>query len=268
MSELTEDSAGGMNIVTKAGALLAILESRGVATPTELAQLLGEPASSVYRLISNLEAIDWVERTSVRGPVRLGLAFLKTGRSLEKQLDIRRLTAPRLVELRNRSEDTTFLCIRRGWQAVCVERVEGLQVMSSTLSLGESIPLHRSAVARAILAFEPASVIDGFLEAARSGVDPALVGVDAELLTRQLQRVVETGTSFSDSDVNPGIAAIAAPVFNHRAEVVGAIAVSGMRERLLAHRGAMSTAIRAAADAVSIDLGARSPETAPALVAH
>lgn len=260
MSDSREESVGGMNIVTKAGALLSILESRGEATPTELAQALGEPTSSVYRLISNLESIDWLERVSVRGPVRLGLAFLKTARALEKQLDIRRLTLPRLVELHGRTEETVFLCIRRGWNAVCVERVEGRQVMSSSLRLGESIPLHRSAVARAILAFEPQRVVDGFISAARSGADPALVGIDEKLLTTQLRAVVESGTSFSDGDVNPGIAAIAAPIFNHRNEVVGAIAVSGMRENLLAERESMAQQIRSAAVAVSADLGARSGE--------
>ena len=260
MSDLRAESVGGMNIVTKAGALLSILESRGEATPTELAQALGEPTSSVYRLISNLESIDWLERASVRGPVRLGLAFVKTARALEKQLDIRRLSMPRLVELHSRTEETVFLCIRRGWNAVCVERIEGRQVMSSSLRLGESVPLHRSAVARAILAFEASGVIDDFMSAARSGEDPALVDMDEDLLTTQLRAVVETRVSFSDCDVNPGIAAIAAPIFNHRDEVVGSIAVSGMRENVLAQRESMSQQIRSAAAAVSAELGARSGE--------
>jgi len=245
----------GMNIVSKAGALLNALAAAGESTPAELSASLGEPTSSVYRLIANLESIGWVERGTARGRVKLGLAFLKSGRSLERQLDIRRIALPELQGLSASTQQAAFLCIRRGWTAVCIERIDGTQVISRALSLGASLPLHRSAASRAILAFESSEFIESFFAAAAGQRDPLLVDVDARTLRHQLLETVEAGTSFSDSDVNPGIASIGAPVFNHRGEVVAALAVSGIRSRIVETADHLAQSAQLAAVSVSEALG-------------
>ena len=264
MVEKAAPPISGMNIVSKAGSLLNALAASGECTPAELSAALGEPASSVYRLLANLEAIGWVERGSVRGRVRLGLAFLKSGRSLERQLDVRRIALSQLQELSNTTGEATFLCIRRGWNAVCVERVEGIRVISRALSLGESLPLHKSAVSRAILAFESEEVVEEFFAAAEAGVDVTLADVDASLVRKQLSDTVQSGAALSDSDVTPGIASIAAPVFNHRGEVIAALAVSGLRSGIVEAADSLADHTRSAATRVSASLGLVGPPMAPA----
>ena len=245
----------GMNIVTKAGLLLTALHRRGELSPAQLTDELDEPMSSVYRLISNLEALGWVERGTRRGVVRLGLAFVKIGRSLESQFDIRQIALPQMQALSQSTGETAVLVIRRGFVVVCVERSEGSEVLSQSFRLGESHPLHKSAASRAVLAFETAAVLDGLLVAATEKSDPALDDLDADVLRRQLEEVRADGTSFSDSDVNPGMAAIAAPVFNHRGEVVAALSISGLRDRVLTDAAELTIGVAAAATAVSNALG-------------
>jgi DNA-binding IclR family transcriptional regulator len=61
----------------------------------------------------------------------------------------------------------------------------------------------------------------------------------------------------SDGDVTPGIAALGAPVFNHRGEVQGALSLSGLRGQVLnpANLDATVELVRHAAGKASAALG-------------
>jgi DNA-binding IclR family transcriptional regulator len=45
--------------------------------------------------------------------------------------------------------------------------------------------------------------------------------------------VLSQGYSVSDGDVTAGIAALGAPVFNHRGELAAALSISGLRAQIL-----------------------------------
>src|SRR6476620_7271745 len=74
-----ERDSSGLELITKAGAVLGILEQHGEASAADLAAALGEPLSSIYRLLQSLTATGWVERSSRRGPYRLWLALMTIG---------------------------------------------------------------------------------------------------------------------------------------------------------------------------------------------
>ena len=73
--DLERDSSG-LELISKAGAVLGILEQHGEASAADLAAALGEPLSSVYRLLQSLTATGWVDRGSRRGAYRLGLSLM------------------------------------------------------------------------------------------------------------------------------------------------------------------------------------------------
>jgi len=70
------------------------------------------------------------------------------------------------------------------------------------------------------------------------------------------------GFAISDEDVTVGIAAIGAPIRNHRGTVTAALSISGVRPAILgANRARMTGLVVDAAAAVSASLGFR-PEHA------
>src|SRR6478736_8287307 len=153
-TDLERDS-GGLELISKAGAVLDILEQHKEASAAELAAALGEPLSSVYRLLQSLTATGWVDRGSRRGPYRLGLSLMTIGGLVEDHLDIREASLPSLRDLAKATGVTSFLCVRRGSRAVCLERIEGYAVQSLAMQLGGSLPLYAGAAPRALLAFLP-----------------------------------------------------------------------------------------------------------------
>jgi DNA-binding IclR family transcriptional regulator len=212
---------------------LSALESGGDTSAADLAAALQEPLSSVYRLLQSLIATGWVDRGPTRGTYRLGLALMTIGGLIEDQLDIREASLPSLRSLVGAIGVTSFLCVRRGARAVCLERLEGFAVQSLAMQLGGSLPLDAGAAPRALLAFLPQAERDAVLAdtTERLRDDPPRPAL--ETLRADLAVIKRVGYSISDGDVTPGIAALGAPVFNHRGEVDGALSISGLRVQVL-----------------------------------
>lgn len=248
-----DEQSGGMQLVSKSMAILNAIGQAGAISVKELAERTGEPASSLYRLLSSLEAIGWVEPASKPRQVRLGVEFLRLGARLEAQLDVRKQAVPQLERLRQLSGETAFLCIRRGLEAVCIERVEGLDVQIHTLSLGESMPLGEGVGPRAILAFEANDVVDSYFQnfpAPTSAIAPS-----AEDLRVLLEETARDGVAVATSEWANGIGGVGAPIFDHRGRVVAALSIGGLSHRMFGGSFDAVALIRSAAEVVSRSMG-------------
>jgi DNA-binding IclR family transcriptional regulator len=228
-----ERDSGGLELISKAGAVLDILEQHKEATAADLAAALSEPLSSVYRLLQSLTTTGWVDRGSRRGAYRLGLSLMTIGGLVEDHLDIRDASLPSLRELVDATNVTSFLCVRRGPRAVCLERIEGYAVQSLAMLLGGSLPLYAGAAPRALLAFLPVAEQSAILKDTSQQLRDDPPRPDDQDIIADIARIRAAGYSVSDGDVTPGIAALGAPVFNHRGEVQGALSLSGLRGQVL-----------------------------------
>jgi DNA-binding IclR family transcriptional regulator len=230
-ADTSDRDAAGLELIAKVNAVIGVLESRGEASAAEIAKQTGEPLSSVYRLLQSLTGIGWVDRGWRRGTYRLGLLLLTIGGQLENKLDIRECALPSLRHLLETTGTTSFLCVRRDTRAVCIERLEGHAVRSLAMQLGGSLPMFAGAAPRAMLAFLPLAEQRSSLKASRLPRDPPRP--DAAAIQSDIDRVRRDGFAVSDGDVTPGIAALGAPVFNHRGELEAAISISGLRSQIL-----------------------------------
>jgi len=252
-----ERDSGGLELISKAGAVLDILEQHKEASAADLAAVLGEPLSSVYRLLQSLTTTGWVDRGSRRGAYRLGLSLMTIGGLVEDHLDIREASLPSLRELVDATGVTSFLCVRRGPRAVCLERIEGYAVQSLAMLLGGSLPLYAGAAPRALLAFLPVAEQSAILKDTSQQLRDDPPRPDDQDIIADIARIRAVGYSVSNGDVTPGIAALGAPVFNHRGEVQGALSLSGLRGQVLNPAGVDHTIelLRLAAGKASAALG-------------
>lgn len=250
-NERVDREATGVEIVSKAAAVVFALQTRGESTAQQLAEHVGEPVSSTYRLLTQLSTLGWVERGSQRGLYRLGLLLLRIGGLVEDRLDVRNAALPVLQSLLRTTGATSFLCVRRSDRAVCIERLEGGEVRSLAMRIGDSLPLHSGAAPMAILAFLPRGDQAAYLERLRQGEGAER----ARWAESQIDLVQARGFSVSDGDVTPGIAAIGAPVRNHRGEIEASISISGLRHRILTEADDSAELVRAGALEASRALG-------------
>lgn len=221
------------SLLVKAGALMDALAQERIATSARLTELIDEPVSSVYRMLATLADIGWVEQIGHRGPYRIGGKILSLASDLTRHLDIRRAALPVLKRIHEATGETTFLCVRHGTRAVCIERIDGVRVNSRVLGLGRSLPLHVGAAPRALLAFEDR---EGWEEYAAIATLTEDLGHDISrsALYAELEDIRTAGFVVSDNTVTPGIAAVGAPIFDSRGAVAASLSVSGLREGILA----------------------------------
>jgi DNA-binding IclR family transcriptional regulator len=222
-----------VHVVVKAAAILDALADQREATATELAERVDEPRSSIYRLLATLQKLDLVEGGSRRGTYRLGLKLLRLGGAVVTNLDMRATAMSVMERLHDELGETIFLCVRRDREAVCIERLDGRRITSLALQLGGSLPLHAGAASRALLAFAPRSDWDAYTSGGPLQKLTPSTPTDVADLVAELDLTQRRGYSVSDGDVTLGIAAVGAPIFDHRERLCAAISVSGVRPAIL-----------------------------------
>ena len=253
------DRNGSLGVIGKATSLLDELAGNGELSAARLSERLGEPRTTVYRLIRALEQAEFVEPADQAGRYRLGLKLFRLGGVVVARFDERQAALRHMEALHATTGETVFLCIRRGLEAVCIERLEGSRAVSLALTLGGALPLHAGAAPRVLLAEQERTAWQEYYGAA--GRLPPLappLPARAEDLFDELETVRRRGFAISDEDVTVGIAAIGAPIRNHRGAVTAALSISGVRPAILgANRVRMTGLVVDAAAAVSASLGYR-----------
>jgi DNA-binding IclR family transcriptional regulator len=224
---------GPIRVLQKSAAIMNSLAVRTEMTPAEIAEEVDEPRSSVYRLLSSLRELGFVDAGNREGTVRLGIKLLRLGGAVAAGFNERTAALPVMEELARRTGETVFLCVRHGWNAVCIERIEGEMVQSLALKLGGSMPLHLGGAPPVLLAFEDSSVWDEYIET------QDLVGytqnsvTNPDELRKSLNHVKKRGYAVSDEDITLGIAAVGAPIFDYTGRVRAAVSISGTRPLIL-----------------------------------
>ncbi|ALG30553.1 hypothetical protein AOZ07_17265 [Glutamicibacter halophytocola] len=252
------DSQG--SVLAKAGTLISALASERVATSSRLTELINEPASSVYRMLGTLQDIGWIEQLANRGAFRIGSKMISLAGNMLNSLDVRRASLPILRSIHDATGETVFLCVRRNSRAVCIERIEGKRVNSRLLSLGSSLPLHVGAAPRALLAFEERPAWEDYAALLSQSPDERFSARSKSKLLAELQDIRDAGYVVSDDELTPGIAAVGAPIYDHRNHVVASLSISGLREGILASPSEDSSAAQLViqgARELSSRLGAR-----------
>jgi DNA-binding IclR family transcriptional regulator len=205
----------------------------GELTPAEIAVRIGEPRSTVYRLVANLRDLELIDSGVQQGAYRLGLKLLRLGSAVRRSLDERQLALPVMERMHDATGETVFLCIRRNLEAVCIERIDGKRVQSLALTLGGTLPLHAGAAPRVLLAYEPEDLWQRYVAQGKLEAMTPSTPTTAKALLPMLRTVRAEGVAISDEDVTPGIAAIGAPIFDESGAIRAALSISGIRSEIL-----------------------------------
>lgn len=223
----------------RAVALLAQL-GEGPAEPTvaELADSAGMPTSTAYRLLGELEQHGLVSRAA-DSTVALGTRLVALGRSAEAGLRARIVDPATSImeQLSQRTGETAILTAPCGLEALVLHVVEP-EVHSVRLSyaLFRRGPLHRGASGKIVAAYldEP------------ERLRLAEVVGDAGLCAR-LDAIRAAGHAFTDSELDAGAAAVAAPVLDRRERLVAGLSVAGPSARVVGDIEGVTAAVREAA---------------------
>lgn len=194
-------------------------------TARQVAQISGLPVSTVHRFLVNLETAGYLNCNS-QGTYHLGLACFSIGQAALSQLDLRRLSLAYLLELNQQTRETIHLTVRHGLTAVYVEKIDSPEHLRIHSRIGAAVPLYCTAVGKVMLAY--------MSEPEREKVLPQLdlkrmtgntVGSLQELRA-ELHRVRKNGYACDLEEHELHIRCIAAPIWDHAAEVQCSLSIT------------------------------------------
>ncbi|MBI4503917.1 MAG: IclR family transcriptional regulator [Chloroflexi bacterium] len=250
----------GQRVLDRVLDVLDALERDPEATVTELARRLNVDKSTASRQLAALAQRGYVDRDAVTGRFRLGIRLLHLGSLVARRLNIRTAALPVMTRLRDATNETICLSIRRGLQRVYIEVVESRHEVRRTQEIGVFRPLYPGAPGKAFLAFMPATEVELVLRSLgavrfTSGATPDRRAVEADLAA-----IRASGASWSEQETIPGAAAAALPILDHSGEVVAVLSIAMPITRLTPeHRAHCIEQGRVAAAELSHSLGFLGP---------
>jgi DNA-binding IclR family transcriptional regulator len=224
---------------------------------SELSARLGLAKGTVHGLLRTLQEHGLVEQHPDSYKYQLGPALLRlSNRFLDlNELRSRSLAWSELLAIR--AEEAVRVGVPHGDGMLVVHHVFRPDTSLQILEVGSVLPLHATALGKAVLAYLDEEAGDALLG---DGL-PKLTGKTLSTraaLRRELAGIRERGYAVEREEAVLGEAGVAAPIFDRTSEPIGAIGVAGARERLLAkaRERTVAAAVLEAARGISRDLGA------------
>jgi DNA-binding IclR family transcriptional regulator len=222
---------GTQSIDRAAQLLVQVVESAEPPSVGELALAAGLPKSTTSRLVRALERQGLVQRDGSRGTLRPGPVLLRFARRGARDVDLVSVAADALAILAERSGETVNLAVATPTGVEHVAQLDSRHFIGGTNWMGRIVPFHCTANGKVLLAFGAANTGGTPLEPLTRRTI-----VDAARLERELAAVRKRGYATTVEELEPGLAAVAAPVWEPGGSVAAAVSVSGPTIRLTSTR--------------------------------
>ena len=222
----------------------------------EISQRLGLHKATASRILLTLVRHGFLIQNQETRKFTLGYTVAQLARAIGHfvKADLIPIAKPFVDALREELKETVTLEVCSGGSIFMAYIAEGPQLLALAGNIGERVPAHAAAGAKAIVAFSS------------HDMRQALLGPNLERLTkktitnpaafaREIAKIKKEGIAFDLEEVNEGTCAIGAPVFNHELEPVGAVVVAAPCQRMARRSNSrMARALKETARKISSSL--------------
>jgi IclR family acetate operon transcriptional repressor len=218
--------------VAKAMSIVEILAAKaevGVGL-SELSALIGMPKSSTHRYMATLQSVGLAERNG-GDRFRLGTRVIELAGSFLANSDLRSESQATLDELADMTGETVHLAVPSGTGVVYIAKIESKHTLGMSSHIGARLPMHCTALGKAILAFSAPERLQAVL-AERPEARTAHTITSPEALRAELVTVRSQGFALDNEENEVGICCVGAPIIDYTGNAIAAISISGPRERM------------------------------------
>lgn len=203
----------------------------------DLQRQTGLTKPTVHRILETLCLRDFVAKDQVSKRYSLGREIgLLASSAAPASFDLRTLCEDHMVEVAQRSGDTSFLTVRSGYDAVCIDRQSGsYPVKAFTVEVGTRRPLGVGAGGIVLLAALDASEQANAYGAIKRALGDGN-GTKLGTIRKAVDDVGRLGYAYSDGLVLAGVRGLAVPISNPQGKVLAALSLAAIRERVSKQR--------------------------------
>ena len=201
----------------------------------EISERIGFHKSAVSRLLRVMEYYGFLQRDEDNKKYSLGKTIAELGRISTQYIsaNLVSIAKPFADRLRDEVDEDIPFVVLSGNQIVVVYTALCSRLLRIGFSLGEIVPPHIDAGAKAILAYSDDIVRDRFIKprATFKRFTEKTITKRSELL-KVFEQVRREGVAYDFGEFHPDVIAFSAPVFNHENKAVAAITIGGPSSRI------------------------------------
>ncbi|MFC4336995.1 IclR family transcriptional regulator [Salininema proteolyticum] len=242
--------------IERAAEILKLL-ARGTQpyTLAEISAALDLPKPTVVGILRTLQSVDFVDQDTETSRYGLGPGLLHVGARYLDGNELRQKAINWSDALAARSRESVRIATLHHHHALVVHHVFRPDDTYQTLTVGELLPLHATAIGKILMAY--GGVLPEEIAEKATPYTPRTVA-STEELTDEVARIRSQGWADEIEEYIVGETSIAAPIRDRQGIVVGAIAITGAVERTCTDgrsRMDLVSYVRDSARAISRELG-------------
>jgi DNA-binding IclR family transcriptional regulator len=222
----------------------------------EISRKLGFHKATVSRILLNLARHGFLQQDSHTRKYILGPSIIPLAKAVNQSLktNMVNIAIPFLDSLRDNLKETVVLETISGRNTVMAYIADGPRLVRLAGDIGDRLPIHAAAGAKAILAHSAPNVKAGLLKTRMISFTPNTI-TENKILQAQLQDIRDQGFSFDNEEIDEGTRSFGAPIFNHEGRPIAAVAVCGPSQRIAwSNRSGIIGPLKATAEKISAQL--------------
>jgi len=198
---------------------------------SEIASRTGSTKSQIFRLLYTLERRGFVHKDPETRNYYLGHSCLYLGERARTQSSLVAVADGVMERLALETQENVHLVVREDTRSVVVALKESPQPLRLYAEIGRKGPLHAGGSSMVLLAHAPERIVEEVLSGELVSFTPN-TETRPQRIRRTLAKIRESDFHVALEDLDKGAFSIAAPVRDHRSEVVAALSIAGPVSRL------------------------------------
>ena len=221
MSETSKTVSNALSV------LRCFSRSEPVLTASELARRLKLARTSVIRLLATLERFGYVEKCTEAVGYRIGLRAFEVGALFLAANPLSAVLARALDELVERTQCTAYLAVLDRDDVVMLNCREGTLPIRFVWQVGDRLPVHTTAMGKAMLACMSSGQIDRHLGRGKTlrGLTEKSIRTRAQL-DADIAKTRERGWGLAREESHAGLTAVGSAILDKARYPIAAISVS------------------------------------------
>lgn len=258
---MAKQSSSGVQSVERA---IAILKSFSADKPErgvgELSRELGLHKSTVSRLMTTLERGELLSRNPETQRYRLGIDLIGLAAQVISYVDVREVARPFLRNLAEDCQESVNLVVLDAGQVVNLDQfVPPMRQVKNIGRVGRRMWPHSTAAGKVLLAHLSTEELDQSLPEELESFTAHTI-TDPGQLRQELAKVREQSYAIAREELEEGLNALAAPIYDHNGRVIAAASVAGPAYRVTPeHLPQLVARLLKVTQQVSVELGYRQP---------
>ena len=227
----------GAQSVERAVALLKLVAKYNEqgARLSDITRDSGLHSSTAHRILSIFVAEGFITHDRVSKQYHLGIELFRLGMAAHHYL-IRDRFRSTIEKIERETEDTVFLLIRSGNDALCIDKIEGsYPIRTIPIEIGSRRPLGIGVASLSLIAFLPDPEFEAVISANASRY-PQYKNLTVDDIRQLATESFDKGHVVSLGLFHEEITSIGVPIFDENSKVIAAIAVSAILKRMTPKR--------------------------------